>query len=99
MDVEDIGEGDNALLCHTNKPDCCSARPNRAGEWYYPNGIDVKTMMPSKDEFYRNRGKKFIRLNHREGTFTRRGLFQCEIPDADNKTQSVYVYIGKPIQY
>ena len=34
-----IGEGDNALLCMTHKPDCCKP-PNgntSQGEFYYPN--------------------------------------------------------------
>ena len=28
-----IGEGDNALLCKTNKQDCCGTVPNRFGEF------------------------------------------------------------------
>ena len=96
VDVSDIGEGDEALLCHTNKPDCCGARPNRAGEWYYPNIIQVRTKEPFHDEFYRNRGTQVVRLNRQQGTFTEilRGRFRCEVPDADNNTQSIYAYIG-----
>ena len=98
VDVDDIGEGDNALFCHTDKDDCCSLQPNRAGEWYYPNGNKVKIMGGSGNaEFYRDRGTQIVRLHHREGTITGRGLFRCEIPDADNKMQSAYAYIGMPI--
>ena len=94
MDVDAIGEGDDAaLLCHTDKPDCCG-KPNKAGEWYFPNGtlVGVKTFTR---EFYRNRGMQVVRLNHRQGrSFTERGLFRCEIPDSSNMTQTVYVHIG-----
>ena len=94
MDVDVIGEGDDAaLLCHTDKPDCCD-KPNKAGEWYYPNGTIVGIKAESQDEFYRNRGTQVVRLNHRNESFTERGLFQCEIPDSSNMTQTVYVHIG-----
>ena len=50
MDVDDIGENDTALLCHTNKTDCCRGPldHNKAGEWYYPNGteVEIKKMFP-----------------------------------------------------
>ena len=93
MDVDAIGENETALLCHTDKPDCCD-KPNKAGEWYYPNGTIVGIKAESQDEFYRNRGTQVVRLNHRNGSFTERGLFQCEIPDSSNMNQTVYVHIG-----
>ena len=95
--VDDIGEGDAAaLLCHTDKVDCCTdmMRQTRAGEWYFPNGTRVGTFGGFQDEFYRNRGTQVVRLNRRQGTFTERGLFRCEVPDSDNVTQSVYINIG-----
>ena len=92
VNVDDVGEGDDALLCHTDKSDCCDYY--RVGEWYYPSGNIVRTMGGSGDEFYRNRGPQVVRLNRRQGTFTERGLFQCEVPDASYIYHSVYVNIG-----
>jgi hypothetical protein len=93
--IDDIGEDDDALLCHTNKTDCCHESYNRAGEWYFPNGMIVKIEGRSADEFYRDRRAQVVRLNRRQGTFTVRGLFRCEVPDANNKWQTIYVNIGK----
>ena len=91
INVDDIGEGDNALLRCTNKIDCCGEpMANRAGEWYYPNGASVGIMGGSTDEFYRNRGPQVVRLHHRQGTPIERGLFRCEVPDASNTIQPIH---------
>ena len=97
MDVHDIGINQAALFCNTDKTDCCGEVPNRVGEWYYPNGTKVGTEGGSQaDEFYRNRGTQVIRLNRRNDIVTGRhpGLFRCEVPDADNITQNIYINIG-----
>ncbi|MCG8620649.1 MAG: hypothetical protein MJE68_01440, partial [Proteobacteria bacterium] len=94
VNINDIGERDDALLCHTDKTDCCSGSYNRAGEWYYPSGIQVGIYGDYYDEFYRNRGTRVVRLNYRQGSFTERGLFRCEVPDASNINQRIYVNIG-----
>ena len=95
VNVGDIGRDNDALLCCTNKPGCCK-NPNRAGEWYFPNGTKVGIKAPIRDEFYRDRETQVVRLNRRRGTFTEilRGRFRCDVPDADNNTQSIYAYIG-----
>ena len=95
MDVDDIDDGNDALLCHTNKTNCCGEPPNRTGEWYFPNGTKVGIEEATQDEFYRDRASQVVRLNRRQGTFTERGLFQCEVPDSNNNSQSVSVNIGK----
>ena len=48
----------------------------------------------TKDEFYRERKTKVVHLNRRHGTSTERGRFRCEVPDASNTMQTVYVNIG-----
>ena len=96
MDVDDIGEGnDAALLCHTDKTDCCNAH-NRAGEWYYPNGttVGIRYTGEANLEFYRDRGTRVVRLNHRQGISTERGCFRCEIPDSRDILQNIYINIG-----
>ena len=98
VNVDDIGKDDDALHCCTDKSDCCKT-PNRAGEWYYPNGSRVGIMGPPQNEFYRDRDTQVVRLNHRQGTFTEtlRGRFRCEVPDTNNNEQSIHAYIGMHI--
>ena len=67
-----IGEGSSALLCKTNKQDCCGTLPNRFGEFYYPHGARVSIFITG-DGFYRNRGNQMIRLNRRNQGRRRRG--------------------------
>ena len=97
IDVGSIGVGDNALLCHTNKHDCCQW-PNRAGEWYFPNRSVVSTLgwnqvYHGNNYFYRNRGEGVVRLN-RVGNPSEIGYFYCEIPDAGGVIQKLNVDIG-----
>ena len=61
-----IGIGNSALLCKTNKQDCCGTVPNRLGEFYYPHGGQVSIYITG-DGFYCNRGHQVIRLNRRDG--------------------------------
>ena len=49
--LEDIGVGDNALLCVTNNTACCG-RPqvpggDILGDWFYPNGTRVPNSLIS----------------------------------------------------
>ena len=83
----DIGEGENALFCKTNKQDCCT---NRYGQLYYPNGVQVpiKKLLHG---FYRNRGERIVRLNRKKGILSPIGRYQCEIPDADGVLQNIYI--------
>ena len=95
VDVDDIGSGGDALLCHTNKTDCCGELPNRAGEWYPGYSEDtVGTQRTSNYEFYRDRGPQVVRLNHRKGFSPARGRFRCEVPDANYNMQTRYINIG-----
>ena len=86
----DVGEGGNALLCKTNKEECCGIPPNRVGEFYNPNGVQVP-IAKQQQGFYRNRGQKVIRLNRRVGVTSPAGRYRCEIPDADDVVQKIYV--------
>ena len=101
VNVDDIGEGsDAALLCHTDKTNCCNANNmgrTKAGEWYYPNGttVGIEDTRINPYEFYRNRDKQVVRLNHRNGTFVEKGRFRCEIPDVNSISQSIYVHMGR----
>ena len=64
-----IGEGeDHALICRTDKIKCCGTSPDRFGEFYYPNGLQVPVLRAGQN-FYRNRGDQLIRLNRRGGGY------------------------------
>ena len=109
VDVNDIGEGGPdgisdavGLLCHTNKVDCCAddhvSDGGVLGEWFLPNGTIVNnrrnnTDSRSMDFFYRNRFQSVVRLL-RVGHPIVRGLFRCEIPNANNVFETLYVNIG-----
>ena len=75
-------------------------KENRAGEWYFPNNMISVGTMDSNTEaghtnyFFRNRGNQAVRLV-RVGTPSERGLFYCQVPDANNIIQTIYVNIGK----
>ena len=87
-----IGEGDNALLCKTNKQDCCGTVPDRFGEFYYPHRVRVP-INSARQGFYRDRGDQLIRLNRRADTSSPTGRFYCEIPDADGVNQKIFINI------
>ena len=94
VDENDIGENDNALHCHTDKLDCCNQLPNRAGEWFFPNGSKVtvkgKANVSSQDYYYRNRGQTVVLLNRVKNP-PEKGRFRCEVPNAGEELQITYV--------
>ena len=110
--LEDIGEGNDALLCITDQCNCC--RPphtggvgSAIGNWFFPNGTRVpsESLVPSVGkqwDFYRNRGWSVVRLNRRRGG--EEGIYRCEIPDTANVIQSIYIGVytastGEPSLY
>ena len=98
VNLEDIGEGDDALLCVTDLTACCARAqsPGMAvlGDWYYPNGTGVANSIvvqpDQRWDFYRNRGPSVVRMNRRRGGVT--GIYGCVIPDT--KAVDQYMYIG-----
>ena len=88
INIFSIGEDDSALLCKTDKQDCCGTVPDRFGEFYYPNGTKVP-IRKAQDRFYRNRGDQLIRLNRRPGSTSPTGLYRCEIPDSSSVTRKI----------
>ena len=93
----DIGEGHDALFCIANQTACC--RPpylaNAKGNWYFPNGTRVPSSGGQWD-FHRTRGQMVVLLHRRRGG--ENGIYRCEVPDATNVTQTIYigVYTGSP---
>ena len=91
---DDIGEGDSALLCTTDRDDCCNGFFSRAGEFYFPNGSQVPIQGDvGSSGYYRNRGIQLIRLNRQSnGILT--GQFRCEIPSSVDANSVLYINIG-----
>ena len=89
MTLEDIGEGNDALLCVTNLTAWCTPLNGSAsGNWFFPNG----TRIPSDNrqwEFYRTRGEMMVHLQRRRGG--EEGIYRCKIPDSTDVTQTMYI--------
>ena len=92
--IEEIGEGEYALVCQTDRRPCCGIRPYRFGEWYYPNGSRVP-IEGAGATFYRNRSTRddgqvlLNRQNH--VTDYSSGLFCCVLPDASNVNHTLCI--------
>ena len=88
--LEDIG---GALLCVIDQTGCCRSPYTGAmgpvrGNWYFPNGTRVPSV-GSQWDFYRTRGDMVVTLNRRRGGVD--GVYLCEIPDAMDITQKIYI--------
>ena len=104
MTLENIGEGDDALLCKTNLTICC-IRPYTEnwfalGDWWFPNGTEVPmARFPNGTrvlryfgamlDFYTTRGQMVVGLNRRRGGVE--GIYHCEIPNSVNIIQTLYI--------
>ena len=89
--LENIDEGDDALLCKTNQTACC--RPPYTdeigvGNWFFPIGTRVPSSGAQLD-FYRTRGQMVVALHRRRDGVE--GIYRCEIPDAMNVNQTIYI--------
>ena len=92
MTLEDIGEGDDGLLCITNQTACCRSSDTGngfvLGNWFFPNGTRVLASGNQWD-FRRSRGQMVVRLHRRRGG--EEGIYRCEIPDTMNVIQTIYI--------
>lgn len=103
VDIDDIGEYSDALLCHTNKMDCCRTDTDKmttkAGEWYFPDGSPLKIKKDNShltSYFFRDREFQVVRLN-RVHSPSEYGKFYCIVPNATGRDQTIYVNIGMSI--
>ena len=90
--LEDIGAGDDALLCITELTACCEPPYTGAamGNWYFSNG----TRVPSEGsmwDFYTTRGHSMVLMHRRRGGVN--GIYRCEIPDALGVIQTIYIEV------
>ena len=95
MIISDIGTAgdDTALLCHTNHPADIPGGTDgmhSGGDWFNPDGSEVSSGS-SAVGFRRGRGSMVVRLYRVTGTTAVEGIYYCQIEDASNILQTVYV--------
>ena len=91
--LDDVGEGQYALCCITDQPNCCRPRLGRVlGNWFFPNGTRVPSSGNQWD-FHRTRGESVVRLQRRRGGAD--GIYRCVIPvpqsDAEDVNQTIFI--------
>ena len=89
--INDIGTAgdDTALFCHTNRP-APSGSFHSGGTWFRPDQSEVLSGGSSVG-FRRNRGSMVVRLYRNIGTTAVEGIYYCQIEDATDTLQTVYV--------
>ena len=90
MTLEDIGEGDDALLCVTDQTACCQHPYTLVllGNFFFPNGTRVPSSGANWD-LHRTRGQMVVYLHRREGGVN--GIYSFVVPNAMNVTQTIYI--------
>ena len=78
VNITDIGEGADALICTTDQTDCCNEEGNAQGEWRFPNGTLVAANNAG-GSFYRSRGAQRVLLNRRSNALGPVGAYCCEV--------------------
>ena len=90
----DIGEGDDALRCTTDRDGCCGL-PNRAGDFFFPNNDQVPTLgNVGRSGYYRDRGDQLIRLNRQSENGVITGQFRCDIPSGTSTNSMLFINVG-----
>ena len=88
----DIGTDSAALLCTTTYIPCCSSG-NPETQWFFPNGSQVLNFrdLPYYSTKTTQNPRSVLLHRNREGTTT--GIFRCDILDASEVLQSMFVGI------
>ena len=89
--ITDIGEGDMSLYCITSRSECCrSSDGGERGDWFLPDR-DSAVEGTSSANFSRRREPRAVVLDRRNNAVVPIGLYRCEVPDAGNTIQSLYI--------
>ena len=93
VNITNIGTGEDALHCITDRESCCRSHDGgESGEWYQPGQMAVsENGRVSREDFSRNRGPSSVLLNRRNGATSPTGLYRCEVLDSGGVSQSVYI--------
>ena len=88
--ITDIGEGDMSLYCITSRSECCrSSDGGESGNWFLPGQDNAIKNISSAD--FSRREPRAVVLDRRSNAVVPIGLYRCEVPDADNTLQSLYI--------
>ncbi len=97
--ITDIGVGDNALFCLSNSNICCrTSNGVTSGEWFLPGGsthINGNGESSSTADFSRSRRSSAVLLNRRNNAIEPEGLYRCDVIDARNIAQTLYIGIDQ----
>ena len=92
----EIGEGAAALMCLTDKTDCCDTTDSRGNStWYHPNGGGSAVLQLGDEAYYQTYRKSSILLEHQNGSTVPKvtGVFHCEVVDNNGTMQRLYIGI------
>ena len=93
VSLTDIGEGNDALFCLTDKLDCCVEVDGvSAGEWYLPGQTDP--VNGGLEDFTRSRRSSAVLLNRRSSAVGPTGLYRCVVPDRSGVDRELYIGVG-----
>ena len=83
------------LVCTSDRKPCCLDQPHRYGEWYFPDGSQVKhiSQTPVPTSYHRNRdnGGNVNLYRVSNSVLSPTGRFCCEIEDATATNQTLCV--------
>ena len=103
VSLTDIGEGNDALFCLTDKLDCCVGEVDNvsAGEWYLPEQTDpvVGSDVSGGSEDFTSRRSSAVLLNRRNSTVGPTGLYRCVVPDRSGVDRELYIGVGLGMSY
>jgi hypothetical protein len=85
----EIGEDGSSLFCLTDNMDCCDAASN-SGNWVDTNNDAITDN--TTNAVYQGYRRNSILLQRQEMVSTIKGIFHCDIVDANNTMQ--YLYVG-----
>ena len=95
--MENVGEGEGALFCSTDRKDCCDNESDIHGNWFLPNGSKVlatnNTHFEAAYVTWGNQTVGLNRVNSNDSLELPSGVYHCEMMDKNNITHHLYVGI------
>ena len=93
--MDDIGEGESALFCSTDREHCCIDNISIAESWFLPNGSKVPT--DDTQSLFMTLGNQTVGLNvmnTNSDLELSTGIYHCEMRDKENLSFIHYLYVG-----
>ena len=94
VSIMDIGVGDNALHCITDRGACCRGSDGgTSGSWILPGQTSEVSGSgdASNEDFSTSRGPSAVLLNRRDGAAGPVGLYRCRVLDARGFLRSLFI--------